>query len=102
MATKWADYLITKVRFNSAKTHIDEVEVRADNGDTAGSPTKIKRSTVISKLESNYTYCTATKGSDGKFQKGAAVKIYKYDGEKFIKTKADGIKKDNLDNLPTF
>jgi len=102
MATKWADYLITAKRFNSAKTHIDEVEVRADNGDTVGSPTKIKRSTVVSKLESDHTYCTATLGSDKKWQKGAEVKIYKYDGEKFIKTKADGIKKDNLDNLPTF
>jgi hypothetical protein len=102
MATKWADYLITAVRFNSAKMHIDEVEVCADNGDTTGSPTKIKRSTVVSKLESDYTYCTATLGSDKKWQKGAEVKIYEYDDEKFIKTKADGIKKDNLDSLPTF
>jgi Protein of unknown function (DUF3892) len=102
MAAKWADYLITAKRFNSAKTHIDEVEVCADNGDTTGSPTRIKRATVVSKLDSGYTYCTATLSSDKKLQKGAEVKIYKYEGEKFIKTKADGIKKDNLDNLPTF
>jgi hypothetical protein len=43
-----------------------------------------------------------TLGSDKKLQKGAKVKIYKYEGEKFIKTKADGIKKDNLDKLPIF
>ncbi|HEV2944033.1 MAG TPA: DUF3892 domain-containing protein [Solirubrobacteraceae bacterium] len=102
MTDKWADYLITKVRFNNAKTHIDEVEVRADNGDTAGAPTKTKRSTVVSKLEAGYTYCTATLGSNNKWQKGAKVKIYTYDGQKFIKTRADGVKKDNLDNLPTF
>lgn len=53
-------------------------------------------------LEGGYTFCTATLGNDGKWHKGAAVKIYKYDGEKYIKTKADGIKKDNLDNLPKF
>jgi hypothetical protein len=99
---KWADYLIIAVRFNSAKTHIDEVEVCADNGDTTGSPTKIKRSTVVSKLESGYTYCTATLGSDKKWYKGAMVKIVTIEGTKYIKTKADGIKKDNLDNLPTF
>ena len=102
MATKWADYLITAVRFNSAKTHIDEIEVRADNGDTAGSPTKVKRSTVVSKLESGYKYCTATRGSDKNWHKGAMVKIVTIEGTKYIKTKADGIKKDNLDNLPTF
>jgi len=102
MATKWADYLITAVSFNSAKTHIDEVEVCADNGDTTGSSTKIKRSTVVSKLESGYTYCTATKTSNGTWHYGAAVKIVTIDDEKFIRTKNDGIKKDNLDNLPTF
>jgi hypothetical protein len=102
MATKWADYLITAVRFNSAKTHIDEVEVRVDNGDSAGEPIKIKRSTVVSKLDSGYTYCTSTLGGDKKWYKGAEVKVYEYDGEKYIKTRADGIKKDNLDNLPTF
>ena len=102
MTDKSADYLITKVRFNNAKTHIDEVEVRADTGDTAGAPAEIKRSTVVSKLEAGYTYCTATLGGNSKWQKGAEVKIYTYDGEKFIKTKADGVKKDNLDNLPTF
>jgi hypothetical protein len=30
------------------------------------------------------------------------VKVVTIDGEKFIKTKADGVKKDNLDNLPDF
>jgi hypothetical protein len=28
---KWADYVITRVRFNAAGTHIDEVEA-ADDG----------------------------------------------------------------------
>jgi len=99
---KWADYIITAVRFNSSGSHIEAVEIRPDEGAKAGSASEATRAQVVASLEAGTTFCTATVGSDGKFQKGAAVKIYKYDGEKYIKTKADGIKNDNLDNLPTF
>jgi len=99
---KWANYVITAVRFNSAGTHIDQVQVREDSGDSLTSATTKTRSSVVTQIESGYTYCTATEGTDGKWKKGAAVKIFEIDGEKFIKTKADSSKKDNLDYLPTF
>lgn len=103
MATKWADFVITAVRFNSTSTHIEYVQAREDKGDTISEyPTTKSRDTVITQLERSYMFCTATLGSDKKWHKGAMVKIVTVDGEKFIKTKADGIKKDNLDNLPTF
>lgn len=98
---KWADYLITAVSFNASGTHIEAVEIRPDEDDKAGSASQISRAQVVAWLESGYTFCTAT-ASGGNWQKGAEVKIYEYDSEKFIKTKADGIKKDNLDDLPTF
>lgn len=102
MADKWADYIITAVRFNPAGTHISNVQIRADKGDTAGSPSEATRLQVVAALEEGTTFCTATVGSNGKFQKGAAVKIIVIDGKKFIRTKNDGIEKDNLDDLPTF
>jgi hypothetical protein len=102
MATKWADYVITKVRFNSAKTHIDKVKRRKYEGDKLGDASKISRTSVVSALDAGTTFCTATKDSKGDWQKGAMVKIVTIEGTKYIKTKADGIKKDNLDNLPTF
>jgi hypothetical protein len=33
---KWADYCISNVRHNSSKTHIEEVKVRQDLGDSFG------------------------------------------------------------------
>jgi hypothetical protein len=102
MASKWADYVITAVRFNSAGTHITEVQVREDTGENLTSAKTKTRSNVVTQIESGYTYCTATEGSDGKWKKGAEVKVVKIDYEKFIKTKADTSKKDNLDNLPRF
>jgi hypothetical protein len=102
MATKWADYIITAVRFNLAGTHIQAVQIRADEGDKAGSPSETTRAQVVTWLESGYTFCTATIGGNGNWQKGAPVKIVVIDNQKFIRTKADGTKADNLDNLPTF
>jgi Protein of unknown function (DUF3892) len=102
MAEKWADYIITAVRFNSTGTHIEAVQIRADNGDTAGAATVATRAQVIASLEAGRTFCTATKSSDGNWQKGAAVKIVVVDQQKYLRTKADSIKADNLDRLPTF
>jgi len=102
VAEKWADYLITAVRFNNAGTHIEAVQIRTDNGDTAGSASNASRAQVVAWLESRYTFCTATKASDGNWQKGAPVKIVVIDNQNFIKTKADRTKADNLDYLPTF
>ncbi len=102
MTTKWADYVITAVHFNSAGTHIDEVQTREHTDDKLAAATTRSRASVVSLLESGSTFCTATKSSDELWYKGAMVKIVTIEGTEYIKTKADGIKKDNLDNLPTF
>jgi hypothetical protein len=102
VASKWADYVITAVRFNASGSHIEQLQVREDTGETITEPTTKTRATVVSQIEAGNSYCTATKGSDGKWHYGAAVKVVTIDGEKFMKTKADTSKQDNLDNLPTF
>jgi Protein of unknown function (DUF3892) len=103
MADKWADFVITAVRFNSADTHIAYVQAREDEGNTISEPPTTKsRTEVVTQIEAGYSFCTATKSSDGKWVKGAMVKVVTIEATKYIKTKADGIKKDNLDNLPTF
>ncbi len=102
MADKWADYIITAVRFNSAGTHIEAVQIRADNGDTVGPASEATRARIVASLEAGTTFCTATKASNENWHKGAAAKIVVIDNQKYIRTKADGTKTDNLDNLPTF
>jgi hypothetical protein len=101
MADKWADY-VTAVRFNTTGTHIESVQVRKDDGESIGAATATSRSEVVRLLEAGYTFCTATLGTNGKWHKGAAVKIVVIDDQKFIRTRADSTKSDNLDNLPNF
>jgi hypothetical protein len=72
---KWADYLISAVRYNAAETHIEMVRVHEDQGDRVGAPTTWERSSVVTSLEAGYTFMTITKGSDGKWTRGARVGI---------------------------
>jgi hypothetical protein len=102
MSSKWADYVITAVRFNIAGTHIEEVRTSEHTGTELINEAIKRRNSVVSQIENGSAYCTATKRSDGKYYYGAEVKVVTIDGEKFIKTKSDGSKLDNLDNLPTF
>lgn len=102
MADKWADYLISAVRYNDAETHIEKVRVRLDNGDSVGPASEWARSEVIARLEAGHSFVTIVKGSDGNWHKGATVRIVVIHGEKFIRTDADQTKEDNLGNLPRF
>jgi hypothetical protein len=99
---KWADYVITEVKFNEKHTHIDKVRAREDNGDTLGSPQEYARQDVVKAINNGSTYVTAFKSNDGKWTKGEDVFVIKINGTDYIKTKRDDTAKDNLDNLPEF
>jgi hypothetical protein len=101
MTDKWADYLISAVRYNAAGTHIEKVRVHVDNADSVGPASEWTRSKVIAQLEAGYSFVTILK-SNGKWQKGATVRIVVIHGEKFIRTDADQTKEDNLGGLPRF
>lgn len=102
MADKWADYVITAVRFNPNGTHIQMVQLRTDDGQQLSAAYEATRTEVIHFLEQGYTLCTALHvGGDG-VRKGAAVKIVEIDGDTFIRTRADNTRADNLGRLPGF
>ena len=101
MSDKWADYLISAVRYNAAATHIEEVQVRLDEDTKVGGPSTWSRSKVVEKLEAGYTFVTIYRANE-KWDKGAEVRVIVIDREKFIRTDSDQIKEDNLEDLPTF
>ena len=104
MTEKWADRLISAVRYNTAGTHLSMVRVHVDNGSTVGNASEQSRETVVSAIDGETTYATIYKSSDedSRWVKGADVFGYTLDGTKYIKTVADTTKKDNLGRLPTF
>ena len=99
---KWADYVITEVKFNEKHTHIDKVKAREDNGETLGSAQEHARQNVVKAINNGTTFVTAFRSNDGKWQKGEDVFVIRISGADYIKTKRDNTAKDNLDNLPEF
>ena len=103
MATQWATYLISAVRYDSAGTHIDKVRVHPDNGNTVGPGTEQLRQRVVSLIDAGTTFATITfDGSNNTWRYGAKVEVILIDGQKFIRTVPDRTKADNLGSLPEF
>jgi hypothetical protein len=102
MADKWADYLISMVRYNEGETHIVKVLAHADDGDAVGTGHQTTRATVVERLKAGYTFVTLYKNNAGNYNRGAEVRIVRIEGVDYIRTDADATKKDNLGSLPRF
>ena len=102
MSNKWADYGISRVRYNSERTHIVKVMVHAISGETIASGVEWTRSQVVSGIESGKTFVTILEGSNKKWNKGQPVRIIKVNGVKYIRTDENSKAADNLENLPEF
>lgn len=99
MNEKWADYIITAVRFDEDNTHIVGVERIRDTGkDYLDSPEYVTKKRVISDIKKGLTHITATWNGDY-LESGQFVEIYTKEVD-FIKTKSNRRLKDNLDELP--
>ena len=99
---KWADYGITKVKYNQARTHIDSVELRPDNGETLGSAAVWARSQVVTSIKSGKTFITILKGTDDKWKQGQDVHLVAVSGVEYIRSDKNNRAADNLENLPEF
>lgn len=98
---KWADYLISEVRYDSKKDHIIRVKSHEDKDTSVGSAFEETRSSVVDKLKIGNTYCTIVKAS-GKWSRGSDLHVVKVGGTEYIRTDKNQTAKDNLGNLPEF
>ena len=65
--SKWADYLISEVRYIETTTtkHITSVKVHEDKGDKVGNSTIWNRQEVINAINLKSTFCTIIKTEKG-------------------------------------
>jgi hypothetical protein len=98
--SKIANYFISKVRFNTAGTHIDRViQHDVTDGNNFGEGYERSRSQVIDSLKTNVYYTIFNQNG---WNLGSKVHHVKEYGKDYISTDPNETKKDNLDNLPTF
>jgi len=101
---KWADYLITGVRYNSDETFIALLEIRKDLGDKPDKPENYTRERIIDAIEKNITFVTSVLRKNDKnedvWRKGADVSIIEIDNTKYLRSDRNLTKNDNLGSLP--
>lgn len=98
---KWADYLVSAVRFNAHGTHIETLRCHEDLGDSFGDAKVFSRETVVKAILGGRTFATIVKQPDGKYRYGAPLQTVTL-SYVYLKTKSDNIIQDNLDELPVF
>ncbi|MCK5643969.1 MAG: DUF3892 domain-containing protein [Gammaproteobacteria bacterium] len=99
---KWADYLISAVRYNSEHTHIDQVLAHEDTDESVGEGKIYNRQTIVDAIKNGTTFVTIYKNDQGKWSKGQKVYVINVNGTDYIKTVDNGKEEDNLENLPEF
>jgi hypothetical protein len=97
---KWADYGISKVRYNAGRTHIVRVQVAESLGEKFGTPVEKERADVIAAIENDRTFVTIVKDNDNKWKKGADVGLVMVAGMKYLRTDKNARTTDNLGELP--
>lgn len=53
---KWADYLISAVRYNDGHTHITHVRAHEDTGDSLGEEKTYARQTIVDAINNGTTF----------------------------------------------
>jgi len=98
---KWADYLISAVRYNNEHSHIIMVKQHIDKGDKFIAADEVARLTVATNLKNRNTYMTIYK-KNGNWKMGEEVRIIQVGSSEFITTDPNETTRDNLGKLPEF
>lgn len=100
---KWADFLISAVHYEGTTLrtrHITALIVHQDNGNAVGIGAPWNRMQVVAYINGGYSFKTTIKSSYGKWEKGEDVRVFTINGIDYLRTDANRIAKDNLENLP--
>lgn len=99
---KWADFLVTGVKYDEGHERIIEVQTRVDKGDTVGADVrKVARLDVVQGIASGTTFVTAYL-REGQWHRGEVISVVVVHGNRFIRTDSNATEKDNLGALPEY
>ena len=96
--TKWADYLISEVSYDSNHL-ISKIKRHRDDGDSIGDGEIIDRTTLADGLGHGTSYMT-TYSALNKFRIGERVVYFRAFEHHYIRTDKNKVNSDNLGNLP--
>jgi len=100
--SKWANYGISAVKFNSEGTLVEKVVAQLDLETIFGTPSEFSRGEIVAAVKRDFSFITIFTRDDGKWKKGRVVRLANINGREFLKTLDDPEEADTLDDLPEF
>lgn len=99
--TKWADYLISAVRYDTDRKIVKAIQ-HEDNEGIVGEGIEVDRATIASNIEKGKKYMTVYSGPKNTWQMGKTINTFKVDGEYCIRIDKNKVSSDNLGDLVEF
>lgn len=100
--TKWADFLVSAVRYSDDRNRIDQLRVHADLDDRIGPGDIWLLPTLLNALKSGLVVHTVHRDCNCDLVKGGRLRTIELDGEIFVRTDDVIDRADLLDTLPEF
>ena len=100
--SKWANYGISAVKFNSQRTLVEKVVAQLDLETVFGTPSEFLRHEIVAAVKKNFSFITIFIREDGKWKKGNVIRLETVNGREYLKTAEDAGEADRLDNLPEY
>lgn len=99
---KWAQYLISEVRYSPDHKRILQVKQHVDLDGEVGEGEIVDRDIVSSNIKKGITYMTIHNGSSTTWKKGDKVRGFRFDGDYYIRVDKNKVNLDNLGMLNEF
>jgi hypothetical protein len=96
--SKWADYLVSGVRYDADHNYISKLKVHEDKETELGTGELIDRALVIKAINNGKSFETVVKAE--KWERGQPIIVVKINSNYYLKTTSNNIEVDNLENLP--
>ena len=99
---KWADFLISEVRYSPDHKRIVQVKQHQDLDGEVGEGEIVNRDVVSSNIKKGIRYMTIHNGSSKTWKRGNIVRTFLVDGEYYIRIDKNKVGLDNLGMLNEF
>ena len=99
---KWADFLISEVRYAPDRKTILEVKQHEEKDGSVSEAVVVSRNEVSSNLKKGRTYMTIHNGSSANWKQGEKVRTFRVDGDHYIRADKNKVNRDNLGMLNEF
>ena len=99
---KWAEYLISEVRYSPDHHRILQVKQHKDLDGEVGEGEIVEFAQVASNLKKGISYMTIHNGNSDSWKVGEKIRGFLVDGEYHIRTDKNKVNQDNLGMLNEF